>query len=514
HEVQRCGATTIVDITCVLYRRSNKKGVHNTADLETLLQRGERWRSIRIIYFTMFMMSLGFSIILTGVWPFLNKLDPHASKEFLGFVVAANPFAQMLFSPLFGYWGNRSKSVRAPLLLSLSLFTAASAGYALLELFPTSSVRYWMVATRFLVGVGSASITLCRSYLSAATTLRERTGAISMVSLAQVLGFIVGPGVQVLVTPLGDSGVPVFGGALTINMYTAAGWVNVALSLTNLLLFLPCVFRERRIAGREAMRDQGTSSEKETWSGTKPDYVGSWSLICAFFILLFNFVLLETMGAPLVMDQFAWTKEEALYYMGIIMSACAIAAVFTFVAIKPLCRWFNERSVMLYGGFMLMVVGPALCIPWGSSPPKLMISDEVVNGTEPVGCPVSSQPWCAYTPAMTIEQLILGYALTSVGYPIAVTLIQTIFSKLLGPRPQGVWMGIMTGSGCFSRVLGPVFVSFVYARLGTVWTFSLTAVTMALCCLWLRLVKERLVSPDVRSKHQAADDEELHTFQS
>lgn len=33
----------------------------------------ERWRSVYVIYFTMFQMSLGFSIVLTGVWPYLDK---------------------------------------------------------------------------------------------------------------------------------------------------------------------------------------------------------------------------------------------------------------------------------------------------------------------------------------------------------------------------------------------------------------------------------------------------------
>jgi ceroid-lipofuscinosis MFS transporter 7 len=58
-----------------------------------------------------------------------------------------------------------------------------------------------------------------------------------------------------------------------------------------------------------------------------------------------------------------------------------------------------------------------------------------VNETEIIGCP-SVQKWCYYIPAMTITQFLLGYAFTAVGYPIAVTLIQTIFSKILGPRPQ------------------------------------------------------------------------------
>lgn len=42
--------------------------------LETEAEYASRWLSIRIIYFTMFLMSLGFSVVLTGVWPFLNKV--------------------------------------------------------------------------------------------------------------------------------------------------------------------------------------------------------------------------------------------------------------------------------------------------------------------------------------------------------------------------------------------------------------------------------------------------------
>lgn len=43
--------------------------------LETEQERRERWRSVYVIYFTMFQMSLGFSIVLTGVWPYLDKVS-------------------------------------------------------------------------------------------------------------------------------------------------------------------------------------------------------------------------------------------------------------------------------------------------------------------------------------------------------------------------------------------------------------------------------------------------------
>lgn len=42
--------------------------------LETDKEREERQLSLWIIYFTMFLISLGFSIVLTGIWPYLDKV--------------------------------------------------------------------------------------------------------------------------------------------------------------------------------------------------------------------------------------------------------------------------------------------------------------------------------------------------------------------------------------------------------------------------------------------------------
>jgi ceroid-lipofuscinosis MFS transporter 7 len=68
------------------------------------------------------------------------------------------------------------------------------------------------------------------------------------------------PGLQAAVTPLGDKGIPLIPGILMLNMYTAAGWINVLLGVFNCILFLPSVFQERRIAAREAMMHHGMES--------------------------------------------------------------------------------------------------------------------------------------------------------------------------------------------------------------------------------------------------------------
>jgi MFS family permease len=82
------------------------------------------------------------------------QLDPTAGKEFMGYIVGANPFAQMIFSPLVGWWGNRLGSIRLPLIFSLTVFTLSSACYSVLEIFPFYR-KYWMFGARFFVGVSS-----------------------------------------------------------------------------------------------------------------------------------------------------------------------------------------------------------------------------------------------------------------------------------------------------------------------------------------------------------------------
>lgn len=321
-----------------------------------------------------------------------------------------------------------------------------------------------------------------------------------------ILGFIFGPSLQGAFTPLGNTGI-VFLRVFHLNMYTAPGWVNVVLGIINVVLFLPFVFQDKSIAAREQMLITGKESEKEAWKALKPDYLSCWALIFSLFVFVFNFVLLESLGTPLTMEQFAWTKTQALKNMAILMTAGGVIACVTFLMISPLCKKFKENHVLIIGGFFLMVLGRFAHIPYGDVMPKLAIDRKFTfpNGTEGtyeeddarvLGCPIS-QDWCQTTPALGFKEFVLGYLLTSVGYPIGLTLIQTIFSKVIGCRPQGVWQGLMTASGCLSRILGPVCVSVIYARFGTLWLSTITALMMIIPMAWLVLIKDRLLIKNI-----------------
>lgn len=126
------------------------------------------------------------------------------------------------------------------------------------------------------------------------------------------------------------------------------------------------------------------------------------------------------------MDQFAWTKSEALYYVGILMSGGAFIACIAFGLISCLSKRFKESNVLIWGGFFTMVVGRLIFMPYRDEYAKLASDREFVmeNGTTGfygdddvhiLGCPVSTQPWCATTPVLGFPEFIVGYILSSIG---------------------------------------------------------------------------------------------------
>lgn len=75
----------------------------------------------------------------------------------MGFIVAANPLGQFIFSPVFGYWANKARSLRTPFIVSLILFALSSGVYSCLDLVE-NHVKYYMAIARFFVGVSSANV--------------------------------------------------------------------------------------------------------------------------------------------------------------------------------------------------------------------------------------------------------------------------------------------------------------------------------------------------------------------
>jgi ceroid-lipofuscinosis MFS transporter 7 len=63
-------------------------------------------------------------------------------------------------------------------------------GMETVHLFPK---RYLLLATRFVVGMGSGNVAILRTYASTASTMSTRTKALSYVTAGQALGMVLGP---------------------------------------------------------------------------------------------------------------------------------------------------------------------------------------------------------------------------------------------------------------------------------------------------------------------------------
>ncbi|XP_055131877.1 major facilitator superfamily domain-containing protein 8 isoform X15 [Symphalangus syndactylus] len=362
----------------------------------------------------MFLSSVGFSIVILSIWPYLQKIDPTADTSFLGWVIASYSLGQMIASPIFGLWSNY-RPRKEPLIVSILISVAANCLYAYLHI-PASHNKYYMLVARGLLGIGAASTD-------------------------------------------------------------------------------------------EAQIPQGNI-----------DQVAVVAINVLFFVALFIFALFETIITPLTMDMYAWTQEQAVLYNGIILAALGVEAVVIFLGVKLLSKKIGERAILL-GGLIVVWVGFFILLPWGNQFPKIQWEDlhnnsipnitfgEIIIGLwkspmeddneRPTGCSIE-QAWCLYTPVIHLAQFLTSVVLIGLGYPVCNLMSYTLYSKILGPKPQGVYMGWLTASGSGARILGPMFISQVYAHWGPRWAFSLVCGIIVLTITLLGVVYKRLIALSVR----------------
>lgn len=216
--------------------------------------------------------------------------------------------------------------------------------------------------------------------------------------------------------------------------------------------------------------------------------------------------------------------------VGIALAVGGLIASGIFPLSGVLSKKYDERKVMLLPGFIPLMLGTFLLIPFAGKdipmahcnitttmePTTTAASVRYLwrQGAQPyseyddddedcaLGCP-ESQEWCLDVNQLPLPQLAIGYIIVMCGYPLVQSLNMAIFSKILGPKPQGVWMGLLTSTGSLARVLGPIFVALVYTELGTVWCFSILFVGMVLAFIVLILFYPRLVPMEMPSLNGA-----------
>lgn len=443
---------------------SGEKPFHE--QLETPEEKKKRVMSLYIVHTCMLIFSLGYSIVLTGVLPYLRRLTSLDNKELMelfGWMVAINPIGQMLFSLPLGWLTSRMGSIRMTCIITCLLYVVGNIIYACLSLLPDEHEGWYragvMLFGRLLVGIGTANQAPIRAYIAGATFTHERSFHISILSLFQTIGFMIGPAIQAALTPVGCS-LAYESGSLHLDMYTITGWLSAFVGFISMVSFMPGIFSEHYVSKKEAAQINKDNKTNEDILSVKPDIWAVSALVFCFFVFLLNFILLETIGTPLAMQQLQWTESQAIRNLGIIMSCGAVASLLCYGSIPPLTKKFDERKVYLILGLLPMFLARIVMMPIPNEPTPQMLYTELnttfnassyasdtvtlfgpglrnhdcsdTNSTEPPGC---AYKWCEYTPAIKEVQFYLSYAVNSLSFPYCISICQAMFrSELITPR--------------------------------------------------------------------------------
>lgn len=153
----------------------------------------------------------------------------------------------------------------------------------------------------------------------------------------------------------------------------------------------------------------------------------------------------ETVGVPLLMDEYGWTNAHAASVFGALLSGAAIVGGPSFfVAARAANKVGGKQALM--GAIAVMALGQVLLLPWGPGRPSQT-------------CPLG---WCVRQPMLPFPQFVTAAMIFSMGYAASATLATTTTTRCCGEQSKGRALGLLVACNNFARmtgaaVLGPAY---------------------------------------------------------
>jgi len=305
-------------------------------------------------------------------------------------------------------------------------------------------VNKWVIlSSRVIVGVGTGVLTIVRACIAASTTKEERSRFISASACFAFIGFAVTPGVSFLLTKV-DFNIK---HEVAINQFTSAGWI---LAICNLLVLILVIIEPVNV--KPVPLEPSQVKEQKSFKL----YFVIWSYVYLNFAARGAISLVETVGAPMFLQiwegpHYSDSKPSSLMFLIVGAVGLIIFLVIPYIKKVP-------ENILTGVGFFIITAGCLVLIQFTSS-------------------------------AVGLTQFLVGMGLLwSIGSPITQVVIITAFSKALGSRPQGVWMGLMQAGGSVGRIVFPLFASICSYNLDFM-ICAVVAFTSAVLAIVLRFVK-------------------------
>ncbi|UMM42486.1 hypothetical protein L5515_018301 [Caenorhabditis briggsae] len=449
------------------------------------------WTSIYVAGACAFIQATQFAIFFASMWPYILTLKPDVKQGSFGVVVALYSVSQCICSVGFGWWSNKLGQVRLPLLVGFVIMAFGNLTYLSLQYWSDHHLYVMMVA-RFVAGGGTGNMSLLRAYAATASTLKDRSRAIAFVSGGIALGTMIGPGLQLLFAPLGADGITILG--LTISIYTSPALFCLMLNGLGLLI-VQFAFEEKYIIKHEKeSKEDFEKGEQKPKKLASPDLIAI--LLCVFtrFLQIFLNTTTESIGSAYLMMMFSYEKEEAVTInAGIHTIAGTIAATMFICFIFTKIREYVRIRVCTLISLIIPLIWLIATYPYSFYSEYVKIQ---ANGSN-ADCDLNKYSWCADQPTVPKYVYIIGYVLVfGVAYTIMNITVTTLYSKVVGPRPQGTYQGVYQTAGSFGRMLAPLLMSYTYTVFGPSVPWLVLIISyILLIALWI-VLRERMVPFD------------------
>ncbi|KAI6209813.1 hypothetical protein M3Y96_00260900 [Aphelenchoides besseyi] len=407
------------------------------------------WKSIWIISTLTLCAMIQFTLFFSSTYSYLLSLDPSVTERFYGGVVAAYSAGQIIGSPMLGRIADKTKTVRIPIAIGIILSFVGNVLYIAGSVVPVSWSKYLVLLGRFVVGFGGSNVGVMRSYASMASSKNDRSRAIALINGGYSTGSVIGPCLQLLFTPFGYPGIQITG-KLHLSTYTSPAICAMAINAIGLLCLYFCF--EEQYAGIVDKSKLKSSEDKKIKVLPSYDVLAVFVVHLVTFAQRFSFTNLESISGPLGMAMFSWNKQETVEYIAIAHGASGF-----------------PYSMHKYDA-------------------------AIANGTEVVGCNADRFSWCESIKPVNVWVYYGAYVLfIGICYPSIQVTINTLFSKVLGPRLISTHQGFLQVTSSSARLTGPLLITNLYTSFGPRYAWYLEFLVLGLtiavfCGLFKRMI--------------------------
>ncbi|KAH7702216.1 Protein W03C9.6 [Aphelenchoides avenae] len=501
------------------------------------------WNSVYLLTVVAFLTTLHMFSIIPIMWPYLQKMDPSATENFYGWLRSMHSLGMVAAVVTSGWLANHLLNTKVPLLVSRVVAVASCLVFLCIETYD-SGRRTAFIVFELLFGIQMGASHAYKAHIAAVSTEADRSKAIAMTSLAPAIGIFLTPIGQAIFNKLGYPGIPLpFG--VHMNLFTAPIMFAIAVSTSALFLLLLCFDGRMPVTSntkgsietKEKIQSADESVEKPLISDILPPEASSSAatparkydlvavLLCFFTKMVIGLTILHfsTIGSPYTMMTFKFTSAEAVMYQSAMFGLVGLMAVAwnTVYVFCNLRSKLSERRAVVCALFAFAAVY-MVSYPWFFYAETIGYREVEVNASSIV-IPTSVQEtanedrrflgchreyeWCATTPRVN---MFLYYGSTLLGFGIAIPLcmlnLDILYSKVLGPIPQGTMQGWYIACGEVLNIFGPVILSKVYTLTGPVhlWQFQIAVVSTCIF-LWFFFYK-RMVSITQRPIRVSQDE--------